>query len=267
MSSRPRGPYRPGQYQAPQAPSRPQKPEHAKRDAYDWATLWIAGVGVLIVAVSAVIQAWAAILSQHQIAVMKEQIAVAAAEQRPWISPSMPIDGELSAWNKEQVFVGFQIPVKNTGSVAARDVNLEVDIIGGYPSNEGKSADLISGKLKKLCARADDESSTGATISLFPGEVTNIDVARVVNILDDNIAVADRGKVYLKLFVAGCISYRHSAAVDARHTPFGYEIEYAARPSFYDNREAWDHLDAIQWRGGRMAVKFRRSLFGNGSAD
>ena len=70
----------------PYIPPYRRTPEKAKRDRFDIVTLAVAIVGVGVIAISAGISAWQAVVATHQQHIMQGQLDEMQSEQRPWIS-------------------------------------------------------------------------------------------------------------------------------------------------------------------------------------
>lgn len=217
MLSRQGGPYRPGKYQTRQSAHDAARPEHAKRDAYDWATLWVATVGVFIVAVSAIIQAWTALQGQEQVEATRQQVALMAAQQRPWLAPDMPKDGFLLL-SENGFVVGFDLPVKNAGEVAATEVRTDATIMGDNingPVLDYSEASLTHCRMEPV----------GPADALFPGETKNVGVVATADLRKlRNVQHTVSGKRYLTPVVVGCITYRSAADGKLKRTPFAYRV-------------------------------------------
>lgn len=266
MSSRPRGPYGPGHYKAPQAPAHPGKPEHAKRDSYDWATFWVAVFGVGIVAVSAIIQAWAAILSQQQVAATREQIVVMTAQQRPWLSAANPNSGQIIFHRDDHSVLSYRMIVRNVGQATASEVRVQSEILGG----DSTDPDTISRKVAELCARTDDPSGSLLT-ALFPGESADLGDIVGFNPSKTKSALATyEGKEYMTAIVVGCVGYRFYVDQKVRHTPFAFDV---VRPDHEKRSDAYQFgegrfYSAVPIVGGQNPdIAFVRTPVGAGSPD
>lgn len=256
MSSRSRGPYRPGHYQAPEAPAHRQRPEHAKRDSYDWATLWIAGIGVFIVAVSAVIQAWAGWQGQQQVGATRRQLEMMAAQDRPWVSPDIPSGGNL--WiSKPNAVLGYDLPLKNTGQVAATEVRVEVAVMGDPV--EGDAMDYSVPALK-LCER----TKAGPSEAMYPGETKILGQAAPVNLLSTkNLIHKYDGGFYMTPVIVGCITYRSPTDGQMKRTPFAFEV---IDPNWKRNNRHWRFIKALRL-SGHPHVDFERATSGGGDPN
>ncbi len=183
----------------------PAQPPRAKRDAYDWATLAVAVIGVIVVAWSAVVSAWNTELVREQVSVMRNQ-------DRPWITSELVPehfgvdiqDGVIEVFAEERL--------KNVGELVATNVvSRHRLMLSDQPQQRSRIKEIQD----TLCAQA-DASLEGTAV--FPDQTaTNHWVIR--GSTDSEFPGSE-----FKLFVVGCVAYNFFDIDDVHVTPFAYQL-------------------------------------------
>jgi hypothetical protein len=208
MTDRKRRPYRPGHYQAPNGAGHPHKPEHAKRDPYDWVTLVVAIVGVVVVCISTAISAYQAIIT-------RSEVNHAINSQRAWVRVDIIPKEEIS-FSRDRFYFPYDIVFTNSGSIPARyvvfDVEAEISQFGTIKN--------IEAFLGKKCS-----ATEGIGFNVFPGETVRID--RTVFIESGAIR---NGTDNPQLTIRICASYLDRPGSPVRHTI--YRVNILPRISF-----------------------------------
>jgi hypothetical protein len=163
-----RGPYRPGHYQAPKTPADATKPTHAKRDTYDWATLGIAFVGVVIVAASTAIAAYQAIVT-------RQELDNAISQQRAWVRIDAIPTSDVTVDSIGAHFL-IRMTLTNSGNLPAVGVWTDVttELIDTLP----KSFDEAPHPERGVLCGGGTYPEVGRTV--FPGESITEQVAVLI---------------------------------------------------------------------------------------
>ncbi len=183
----------------------PAQPLRAKRDAYDWATLAVAVIGVVVVAWSAVVSAWNTELVREQIGVMRNQ-------DRPWITSELMPEHYGVEVQDGVIEVFFEERLKNVGELVATNVVSRHRLVLSEQPQQGSRIKELQ---DALCAQA-DASVEGTAI--FPDQTaTNHWVVR------GSTRSESPGSEF-KLFVVGCVAYNFFDIDDVHVTPFAYQL-------------------------------------------
>ena len=235
-------------------------PEKRKLDHFNRWMLGATIFGVIVVAASTAATMWMGFI-------MREQLNVMAAQQRPWVAAEL-----IPRWGLQFDEVGnvkmlFDVRTKNVGSAAAVSVYVISEMIF--------SADFqdIEAIQEKLCDRSAYEIS-GITRTLggtlFPNEertwlqsaTLRAAEATAHKSTDESIAP----------IVVGCVVYRFYVVAQSRQTRFAYSVKRVdsdAAKRFGLDPDAEYLLEDIQVGQSvrREDLRFIKSVTGNGYAD
>jgi len=208
-----RAPFRPGRYKASQSPLAAKEPQPAKRDAYDWSTLVIAFLGVVIVATSTIITAYQAYLS-------RESLIAAVSQQRAWLKTELVLTGPLQISGNGMVG-SAAIRVTNVGNLPALGVDGNIDLVPSRsPGNPGAAAENQHDPYPADCK---SRPHVDGGVTLFPGETAEIDRAIVFLGENDVTRVMDRQGRFV-IVAATCVRYLLGQAERVGETAAFYHL-------------------------------------------
>jgi hypothetical protein len=184
-----------------------QVPPDGKRDAYDWATLAIGLVGVVVVA-------WSTVIAALNTELVKDQISIMRSQDRPWVTADIQLEHYGVDIHDDQMEVFVEAKLKNVGQIVATNVisRHRILIIGGTDDFQRKT---IEGAQVEICKDADN--SVGGT-SIFPGQE-----AKTHWVLSRSMT-AEFPRSAVNLVVVGCVTYNFFDSDEAHTTPFAFKL-------------------------------------------
>lgn len=202
MSSRPRGPFRPGHYKAQAIPAHPDKPGHAKRDTYDWVTLWTAMIGVAVVAAATVFTAYQALVT-------KQQLDAALSQQRPWVRIEIIPDGDLVV-DSNGAYLPIKLRLTNVGPLPAVGAWTDTGAVPHITIPEVVD-DVPDPPRGGMC---DASIFPGGGMTVFPGET--VERKEIVR-LERRSLDALKGAAF-DFAIKACVTYGNGASGLTHHT-------------------------------------------------
>jgi hypothetical protein len=165
-----------------------------RRDRYDWLTLWVATIGLVVVAASTAITAYQAYIG-------RQAVVVALAQQRAWLKTEVKAEAPLAVWKEGGAVTYVSLSAANVGPVPAIGVAFRAKLIptplGDYRPEVPRSFfEVCEGRLAK---------DLGQTV--FPGETVGSPLRYVSasTTPQDVSKVASDGKI--GLILATCSAY------------------------------------------------------------
>ncbi len=248
----------------PYTPPYRRNPDKPKHDRFDKITLAVAIVGVTVIAISAGISAWQAIVFTRQQAVMQAQLSVMEAQNRPWLA--------IDHIEPESVFVGVDfrqdgavgvspnIVVKNVGQAVGTGAFVETRVfaVGNRIGDlyeivmaENDLCDIVRAQTFRDPKYLGDAIFPGAETTLPDNSWTEINIVR-------KKAIQFQGKKYLRLLLVGCVDYQFYVSPQRHQTRFMYSIKL---------KGGIDDLIPIGSNISSSQITFAPFSAGNGYAD
>ena len=206
------------------------KPERPKRDWHDNATLWVAVLGVVVIAISTGISAWLGFLVRDQLIAMRDQQRVMESQQRPWIvvsrvEPTSVFTGVQFDQDKISVFPS--ITVTNVGQAVAIGTFAQFKLLVDRPKHSTESFREVELSQDALCEGAETQELSSAR-RLFgdvvaPGQSVEFSSGATAN-FDGTDFLHSGEKDYLLLILTGCVVYQFYLSPEIHQTRFTYEV-------------------------------------------
>jgi hypothetical protein len=200
-------------------------------------------------------------IAADQAKIMRNQLDVMEADQRPWISMvAMPkIASPLHMITSSWATVDLTFTIKNSGRLPARRVAIALKIVG-YP----RSTDLL-GEQQRFCGRGDEPLPPGAKyteFTIFPGdqyEVTESASALANDLVE--MRASNNKQRALVAGIVGCINYQFIS--DERVHRTGIIFNLLRKTATQETNFAID-LDTTPIQSDDLSLSFSR--VGNGPA-
>jgi hypothetical protein len=162
---------------------RPKKADRPHRDRYDWITLWIAAVGVVVVVASTVFTAWQADLT-------RQQLETTSRRERAWVKATLRNGGSVGP--DGTVVPKLSLRIANVGALPATSASWRFTL--------GRSKNLpYTFTPPDQCGYENGELGQVRRFLLFPAEEFSADFPLTVDHLKEKF---DR--------VEACVSYQSS---------------------------------------------------------